>query len=35
MNKEFFFYNCCLEGRQLELGETGFLAAKDATGTGD
>lgn len=29
MNKEFFFYNCCLEGRQLELGETGFLAAKE------
>lgn len=29
MDKEFFFYNCCLEGRQLELGETGFLAAKE------
>ena len=22
MDKEFYFYNCCLEGRQLELGET-------------
>ena len=29
MDKEFYFYNCCLEGRQLELGETGFLAAKE------
>ena len=29
MNKEFYFYNCCLEGRQLELGEVGFLAAKE------
>ena len=29
MTKEFYFFNCCLEGRQLELGETGFLAAKE------
>ena len=29
MNKEFYFYNCCLEGRQLRLGETGLLAAKE------
>ena len=28
-NKEYFFYNCCLEGRQLRLGESGFLAAKE------
>ena len=27
--KDFYFYNCCLEGRQLRLGETGFLAAKE------
>ena len=29
MSKEYFFYNCCLEGRQLRLGESGFLAAKE------
>ncbi len=29
MYKDFYFFNCCLEGRQLELGETGFLAAKE------
>lgn len=29
IDKEFFFYNCCLEGRQLHLGEAGFLAAKE------
>ena len=29
MKKEYYFYNCCLEGRQLRLGESGFLAAKE------
>ena len=29
MYKDFYFFNCCLEGRQLKLGETGFLAAKE------
>ena len=28
MNKEFFFYNCQLEGRQLCLDETEMLPAK-------
>ena len=28
MNKEFFFYNCQLTGRQLRLGETGMLPAE-------
>lgn len=29
MDTEFFFYNCILEGRQLRLGETGLLPAKE------
>jgi hypothetical protein len=30
MNMEnFVFYDCCLEGRQLKLGESGFLAASE------
>lgn len=33
MNKEFFFYNCCLEGRQLSFGESGYLAAKEVVHT--
>ena len=29
MNKKFIFYDCNLEGRQLNLGESGFLAATE------
>ena len=29
MNKKFIFYDCNLEGRQLEIGESGFLAATE------
>ena len=33
MDKEFYFYNCCLEGRQLSFGESGYLAAKEVVHT--
>ena len=29
MNKKFIFYDCYLEGRQLKIGESGFLAASE------